>query len=57
VVELPTKHVMLRSGRHIRNEAGEYTEEMIFIVEVPDFDIQTIIGMHLLPVSKVVSSD
>ena len=47
VLESPPKCLTFRAGRPVYDEEGRLTSELIFIVEKPDFDIESIIGMHL----------
>jgi hypothetical protein len=52
VIESPTKCLTFRASRRIFDEAGHDTSEFIFIVEKPNFDIKSIIGMHLSSVQE-----
>jgi hypothetical protein len=47
VVESPTKCLTLRAGRPVYDEENRLTPDFILIVEKPDFEIKSIIGMHL----------
>ncbi|MFO0884018.1 MAG: hypothetical protein U0894_07525 [Pirellulales bacterium] len=47
VVGCPTKCLTFRGGRVVFDDDGNLSPEFIFIVEKPDFDIKSIIGMHL----------
>ncbi len=47
VVESPSKCLTFRTGRPVYDEEGRLTPELILVVEKPDFEIETIVGMHL----------
>jgi uracil-DNA glycosylase len=47
VVECPTKNLTFRTGRPVYDDDGKLMRELILVVDKPDFDIQSIVGMHL----------
>jgi len=48
----PEKLLRIRTGRHIYDDDGNLLAEVILIMEMPDFDVTTIIGKRIVSVPK-----
>lgn len=49
VAENSTQQIQLRTGRPTYDENNNLLPERIWVVEIPDFDIESLIGKCLIP--------